>query len=97
MYVMPQYTRARESPLAKGRGLKIDTLEDANRAARVAPREGAWIENLRPALRPALLLVAPREGAWIENPRRTRSPKRATVAPREGAWIENIAYFYADC
>ena len=58
-----------QSPPVRGRGLKPkDKLAD-ERAEKVAPRAGAWIETylIVPSLPLHRGCVAPRAGAWIET------------------------------
>ena len=44
----------------------MPTFPYSRRHARVAPREGAWIEMTTPTENTSIRGVAPREGAWIE-------------------------------
>ena len=54
----------------------------------VAPRVGAWIETVYPAIFWHFGGVAPRVGAWIETAICYGRMKKRNVAPRVGAWIE---------
>ena len=58
---------SKSSPLAQGRGLKLNLGSRGLVSDLVAPRAGAWIETCSsPTDKPAAP-VAPRAGAWIET------------------------------
>ena len=57
----------KESPPARGRGLKRHAVILLVRIKQVAPRAGAWIETPPSRCIAEFTAVAPRAGAWIET------------------------------
>jgi len=77
-----------ESPLTRGRGLKLISDSDKCIDIGVAPHAGAWIETLLYLNAISGIRVAPHAGAWIETISIAHVNMGNNVAPHAGAWIE---------
>ena len=76
------------SPLAWGRGLKLNKLLIYVKLVGSPLAWGRGLKLLSLGVTILTIFVAPRVGAWIETTLYARVSTNNTVAPRVGAWIE---------